>query len=202
MQHRFKKGFSTIELLISVGIMSVLMTAAFVQYNTVGDSARLNSESVVVIGMLRDMQNKALSPRRPSDISAQLEEDSDKRVCGYIMFKGQITNTQTLKYYGVYGTKNECKNAQDIVNNCTVGNIGGNCGGGVDITDNPIAKEQLTYARMDLDRSVFIQTPFAYTFLEDDVSAVTLTTTHRSNTSLDRNITIDKGGFITGQETP
>lgn len=195
-------AFSTIELLITVAIMSALATAAFVQYDSVGNASRLNSESLVVVGALRDMQNKALSPRRPSNVpeaEADLTEGGN-RVCGYIMFAGEVDDSQTLPYYAVYGSSDQCERKQEIVDGCESDDIGGACESiSVNITNTPVKEERFTYSSISLDESVFIQSPFAYTSIRNSENNAEFIVNHRTDDSLERTITISEGGFITGQ---
>jgi len=187
MRHISQRGFSTIELFLVVVIVAIFTITALVQYQSVGQGSRLNSEVFVGVGLLRDMQNKALSPRRPAGIP-----EVDK-VCGYMMFSS--SGAEALTYYAIHGNRDTSNVCANVNTTCSSDSCGGN------LTATQIDEEPLKYSVAEVSEKIFVQVPFSYTYLggSGSKSETSITFTHQDNSSLTRQVQITRGGFITSQ---
>jgi len=184
-------GYSILELLVTMAIIGILGSLALVQYQTVGQSTKLNGETVSAVGQVRAMQSSALSPEKSG-------LDSDQDVCGYVMFKN-TSFTDTLTYH-VVGTNGSDSNPS-ICDGSTHSQCRSESGCGTEHRVNQAGTLQLQHSEVKIPEQIFIKAPFANTQLGNgSLGSTEIKLQHISNSDLTRTITVEKGGFITAQD--
>ncbi|MFB6225083.1 MAG: Tfp pilus assembly protein FimT/FimU [Candidatus Paceibacteria bacterium] len=186
-------GYSILELLVTVAIVGVIGSLALVQYQVVGQSTKLNGETISAVGLVREMQSSALSPEKPSGFG------DDQNICGYVIFEGG-SYTDTLTYHAVGTTGSATSSCDGNTYSDCYTNSGASCG-----NTEHIVKEagqlQLQNSEVRVPEQIFFETPFAYTQLgSGGLSNTTIELRNNSNSDITRTITIEKGGFITAQD--
>lgn len=83
-----KKGFSLIELIIVIAILTMLSTIAIMSFSGVGSSQALDKDTLLVISILNEAKSQAISSKDFSD------------------FGVRILNDRLIFFKGVYGMNN------------------------------------------------------------------------------------------------
>lgn len=103
-----QKGFSMIEILVTVAVIAILSTIGIQTYFAAKSSAQLDADIITITNAIRSAQNKALSPSKNGLGNPALS----RKVCAYGI---RFTNTTTLQKYYKYRDDNSspCNKSQD-----------------------------------------------------------------------------------------
>jgi prepilin-type N-terminal cleavage/methylation domain-containing protein len=108
-----KKGFSLVEILVSVAIIGILSGIGIQAFSASRERARLEEDVSKVVRAIRKAQNSALAPSR----STATGIFNNQKICSIVLrVDKNISNNLTL-YYTVVNNSGVCTSVADAVNN-------------------------------------------------------------------------------------
>jgi prepilin-type N-terminal cleavage/methylation domain-containing protein len=107
---QFLKGFSLIELLLVLGILTILFSITILSFNNEGGSEALSSTTVSLMSVLNGARSQAISSK-----------DAANDSIGYGV---RIFSNKIISFEGSYGTKNKELDFSNLVKISTSTGIG------------------------------------------------------------------------------
>jgi prepilin-type N-terminal cleavage/methylation domain-containing protein len=99
-----QKGFSMIEILVTVAVIAILSTIGIQTYFAAKSSAQLDADIITITNAIRAAQNKALSPSKTG-----LPNTNNRKICAYGI---SFTASTFRNYYRYLGTTGQCNQEQ------------------------------------------------------------------------------------------
>jgi prepilin-type N-terminal cleavage/methylation domain-containing protein len=170
-----KKGFSLVEILVSVAIIGILSGIGIQAFSASRERGRLEEDVSKVVQAIRKAQNAALAPSRSTATGIR----NNQKICSIVLRADKNTSNSLNTYYTVVNNLGKCTSVQDAVdNNKSYG-----------------SPDKLNYSTINSSSNFIFSIPFA----ETAEQSVILTRGDASN-QISKTITVTDKGLIKVEE--